>query len=247
MGDDTPKKSGTELALEQLQLKTLQQEAELALEQIRQQNLLQPLILDSIGLEQVTDAKGKAIGFKNSGGKLQSQREAIEAKFLERTEAALEGRLPVNPALLGELKTEEELLENTLRKQFGADFSSSSPAIEQINRQKKRHSDILEGARRGDLTLAESLGIARQGANQGGINFQNQTALQALQRQDPLAQVLQGALGVQRGFQFDRQLAANTPNPFGAIVGSLGGMAAGSMFGAVGSAAGGALGSKLFG
>src|SRR3990172_2008136 len=92
-------------------------------------------------------------------------RSQIEKGFLERTQAALAGQLPVNPALLSDLAENERTLRETLRRQLGPGFETSSPGIESLGEFGQRRSELLESARRGDLTLAEQLGISRQQAN----------------------------------------------------------------------------------
>jgi hypothetical protein len=138
-------------------------------------------------------------------------REEIETGFLERTRAALAGELPVNPALLRELGEQEETLRESLRKQLGTGFETSSPGIEALATQRQRSEELIEGARRGDLTLAEQLGIARQSSNEQSINQLLARVGGAANFQNPLISQFGSAL---QPFQFNRQqqFQANAAN-----------------------------------
>lgn len=85
----------------------------------------------------------------------------VEGLLRQRTLAALKGELPVNPALMRELGTGEEELRASLFKQLGSGFETSTPGIQALAEFNQRKSEILEGARRGDLQLGEQLNFAR--------------------------------------------------------------------------------------
>lgn len=106
----------------------------------------------------------------------QALREQIEQGFLDRTLAAQRGELPVNPALLSDLGQQEETLRETLRKQLGPGFETSTPGTERLDQFFQTKEEILEGARRGDLTLSEQLGIGRSREN---VDLVNQNIAQA--------------------------------------------------------------------
>lgn len=91
--------------------------------------------------------------------------------WVDRALAAQQGRLPVNPALLTDLQRQEEMLRTRLRSQFGAGYEGTSGGIRTLGDFNMRKNQILEQARRSDLTMAEA-GI--QGREQSlGMRFQN--------------------------------------------------------------------------
>ncbi|MFQ5915797.1 MAG: hypothetical protein ACE5JS_21700 [Nitrospinota bacterium] len=97
-------------------------------------------------------------------------RRDIERGFLERSQAALRGELPVNPALLRGLEKSEEELRERLRRQLGPGFETSTPGIEALAEFGERRESLLEGARRADLTLAEQFGLARDASDFARFN-----------------------------------------------------------------------------
>jgi len=163
-----PGPSAEERALQAQQTQLLQQQAEAIQEQQRVQNLLAPFVFKSTGIKPIMDSSGRITGFQDDAtaqDELAPLRSQIEKGFLERTQAALAGQLPVNPALLSDLADNEKTLRETLRRQLGPGFETSSPGIEALGEFGQRRSELLESARRGDLSLAEQLGIARGQAN----------------------------------------------------------------------------------
>jgi len=121
-------------------------------------------------LNAIQSNAGTISGFRRVDDPLQAKRKEIESLLLGRTEAALKGELPENPALLRELETGEMTLREKLRRELGPGFETSTPGQESLDRFFRSKSDILESSRRGDLTLAESLGLAREGANEARID-----------------------------------------------------------------------------
>ena len=163
-------------------------------------------------------------------------RSQIEKGFLERTQAALSGQLPVNPALLSDLAENERTLRETLRRQLGPGFETSSPGIESLGEFGQRRSELLESARRGDLSLAEQLGISRQQAN----DLQLQNLLRNItgasqfpfQAASGFGQAAAGFGAAQQPFQFQRglqsqaalQSAQASSGLFSDIFGGIGGL-----------------------
>jgi hypothetical protein len=93
---------------------------------------------------------------------LRDREQGIREGFISRTEAALAGDLPVNPALLRDLEQREALLGENLRRSLGPDFATSTPGQNALNAFERERTIALEGARRSDLTMAEQLGIQRE-------------------------------------------------------------------------------------
>ena len=260
-GDEVPfiPPSPQERALTSSLADLSQQGIDLAGSQQQLSSQLLPLFLENIGLQGQFGEGGALTGLSRAPLSEQQQRiqgltGEIEQGFLERTRAALAGELPVNPALLSDLERQETDLRNTLRKQLGTGFETSSPGIEALARFQEGRTGALESARRGDLTLGEQLGIARQQQNLAtqqiglgnmlGLNTFQGGALSALQGaagigSTTLSQMLQGR-GLQQGVananaQLSQQSSAGLGSLFGTLLTApLGGTALGSIGGAIG-------------
>ncbi len=148
-----------QVELENLQQQFARQQLEQATEAQRLEDLLTPELLRGQGYEGIYDASGKLTGVSPTEGLLRQRQ--IEGKLQERSLAALEGRLPVDPALLQDLEREEATIRETLRRQVGSGYETSSPGIETLGQFAQRKSAILEGARRGDISLAQQLSLAQ--------------------------------------------------------------------------------------
>lgn len=257
-----PKQSSEEKALLAQQTKVLQQQLLVMEDQNKQFNLLAPFMFKDLGLKPKMDDKGKIIGFDEIPDELKPLRERSEKLLLERSVAALEGALPVSPQLKQELAESRTNLENTLRKSLGPDFMTSTGGSDAVAKFMREEENVLEAARRGDITLGEQLSIARQAGtsagntqtlanllglnNQSGIiaqGFGNNAAgysnpIHAWQNNRQLKMAgSQGGPGIAGALQGFGQLA-------GTVVGSIyGGPAGGAVGGAAGGAAGGMMGS----
>jgi hypothetical protein len=234
----TPGPSAAETALRQEQAETLRFQREVIQSQIEQQELLAPILFKQLGVKPQLDEAGEIIGFTEIEDPTAALQEEIELALLERSKAALAGELPENPALLRDLRNEEEVLREGLRKQLGADFETSSPGIEKLGDFFERREILLEASRRGDLTTAEALSLGReQVSNQSLQAFLagNQSVLGGpLQGASQLGQVAAGFGGASQLFQGDRALrlqartatAGNKAGQTGALIGAGGGVAA---------------------
>jgi len=89
-------------------------------------------------------------------------RQQIERGWLDRVLAAQRGELPVNPALLRDLRESEQQMEETLRRQLGPGWSASSAGIEGLTKFGESKNIQLDQARRGDMTMAEALSLGRK-------------------------------------------------------------------------------------
>src|SRR5919106_2491547 len=171
---NVPGRSPEEIALLQEQTNILRaQEARLT-ESLRQQDLLQPLLFGELGIREVRDASGRVTGFERAPlTPAQQQQEEIESKLRERTLAALEGNLPVDPALDRSIEEGRLTLRDVLARQLGPGFETSTPGIQALAEFEKRAEELRFGARTGALTTAEALSGAREarGAQQQALNF----------------------------------------------------------------------------
>jgi hypothetical protein len=158
--------------------------------QSKLQDLLMPYQLRQLGLTPSFDASGAISGVTEgpqakamrdlqdrysqfASTQLEGQMKAapgaaeIQQRFQDRTLAALKGELPVNPALTRSLTEGERDLRNSLRQQIGTGYETSSPGIESLDRFNTSKNILLENARRGDITTAETMGLARGASNTG--------------------------------------------------------------------------------
>jgi hypothetical protein len=160
-----PTQQEKELQGEQTAL--LRQQRDILNEQLRRQELLAPVLYKQAGIAPQYDASGNITGFAElpNTDTLKDLRQDIEKRFLERTQAALKGELPEDPGLLRQLQEGETQLNESLSRQLGPGYATSTPGIEALSNFQKRKSELLDAARRGDLTLAEQLGLARGAAN----------------------------------------------------------------------------------
>lgn len=96
---------------------------------------------------------------------LADRRQEIEELLLERSEKALKGELPVDPALERNIEEQREVLRARLQEQLGPGFETSTPGIEALQRFEESAEVLRDQARRGQLSLSEQLSLARQGAD----------------------------------------------------------------------------------
>lgn len=158
-----PDRSPEEAALLREQTDILRkQEARLS-ESLRQQDLLQPLLFGELGIQAIKDASGNIVGYEKAAlTPEQQQQQQIESKLRERTLAALEGNLPVDPALERSLTEGRATLGETLLRQLGPGYETSTPGIQALAEFNKRAEELRFGARTGALSLSEQLSGARE-------------------------------------------------------------------------------------
>jgi hypothetical protein len=130
-------------------------------------------MLSDIGGFQPSAGPGRITGFEEIKDEAQTLRERIELMQLQRSEAALKGELPVDPALERSLEQEEKTLRDIMGSRLGTGWETSTPGIEAMNDFRQRAEELRYGARRDMMTTAEALSIQRQGAREqqvfGGI------------------------------------------------------------------------------
>lgn len=203
--------------------------------QQRQNAILLPFLAEQEGYDVETDGTGNITKITKRFDPDDEKRKELESGLLDRSLKALKGELPVDPALEQNLQKQEEELRNRLSAQLGPGYETSTPGIETMA-EFQRNSEILrEGARTGQLTLAEQLGITRE---QQEI-FRRQSSQDVLRQSaigDPLT--FAGAFGQtargygqaqqpfieQRRMQLDasKANAANSMGMLGAGIGLLG-------------------------
>jgi hypothetical protein len=184
---DFPQESPQENQLRSEQVTLLRQQRDILSEQQRQQNLLAPIMFGAAGVTPVfgenpndPNDKNYIVGFNETTDPLKGRQDEVASRLIDRQLAALKGELPDNPALLRDLATQERTLNETLRKELGSGYATGTAGGNRLDAFNESRNVILEGGRRGDLSLAEQLGLAREQANQsrtdallartGGVN-----------------------------------------------------------------------------
>jgi len=241
-----PKPSKEERALQQQQAELLSLQRQQLEDTKRQNAVLLPFLAQQEGYQVTTDDRGNITGISRADTEADTQTKEIEKLFRERSLAALKGELPTDPALEKDLEVQEQELKSRMQAQFGPGWETSSPGIESMEQFRRTAEILRSGARTGQLTLAEQLGITREQQSQ----FSRQSS-QDMLRQTAIADPLTfaGAFGQtargygqaqipymqQRGMQFQASAAgkSNMYNLIGAGIG-----AAGSAMGGIGAAGG---------
>jgi hypothetical protein len=230
-----PKPTAEERALQAAQKDMIDLQRDILLQQQQQNKILLPFLADQEGFEITQDSNGNILSIKKKDDPLAAQAKEIQGLLQERSLKALKGELPVDPGLERDLTAQKEQLQNKLAQQFGPGYSTASPAIEALQRYDEGANILREGARTGQLTLAEQLGITREQEN----TFQRQSSQDVLRQSaigDPLTfaggfgQTANNYLRAQQPFIENRkmQLQASVTNAqtsasmFGAGIGLVG-------------------------
>lgn len=124
--------------------------AQAQLDQLGPQSEIQKLQLDQLKQQlQAANERGP-------------QEAELSKLLIERSLAAARGELPVDSAIIRDLDEGETLLRDRLRTQLGSGFETSTPGIEALANYTKRRQEVIDGARRAELTLSEQLGLGRE-------------------------------------------------------------------------------------
>jgi hypothetical protein len=153
--------------LQQAQLEAIQEQRAAAKKQQKLLDIFVPQQLKAAGYNPVYDTEGSLVGVERD-----PEFAEIESELRGKTLKALRGELEVNPAVERELRRGEETLRERLRQQLGPGYETSTAGIEALSRYETGARETRYGVQRGELTLAESLGLARAQAEQarlGGI------------------------------------------------------------------------------
>lgn len=157
-----PGPSAEERELQRNQAELLALQRQIIEAQQRQQSVLLPFFAAEEGFDVETDSTGNITRISRRFNPDDEKRKELESGLLDRSLAALKGELPVDPALEENLGKQEQELRDRLSAQLGPGYETSTPGIETLG-EFFRSSEILrEGARTGQLTLAEQLGITRE-------------------------------------------------------------------------------------
>lgn len=86
----------------------------------------------------------------------------IAKKIRERELLALEGKLPISPAMTADLERQEKELGTALSQRLGPGWETSTPGIQQKARFGEQRGLLEEEARRGLISQAEAMGQSRR-------------------------------------------------------------------------------------
>lgn len=187
---DLPELSDAEKGLLEEQTAAIRQGLDISKDLERIQKALQPIIFEQAGFKPIME-NGEIVGFEpvedrdkglrddiRRGFLEKTQAELdrpdfeddeqlldISRRFLERTQAALAGDLPLDPALMRDLKERESTFEKQLIQEFGSkEGAFKSTAGQQFFSRFGESQEILKDkARRADLTLSTQLGLDVRG------------------------------------------------------------------------------------
>src|SRR5262245_30410172 len=230
-----PKPTAEERALQAAQKQSIDIQNAIMLGEQRQNKVLLPFLAEQQGYDVKLDSEGFLVNIQKRPDPDEDVRKEIEREFNQRTLKALKGELPIDPGLERDITSQREALQNKLASQFGPGYSTASPAIEALQRFDESSNILREGARTGQMTLAEQLGMAREQQNQ----FTQQSAQDVLRQSaigDPLTfagamgQVANNYLRAQQPYIQDRQMQLqariatqqNKMSLFGAGIGAVG-------------------------
>lgn len=172
-------------------------------------NLLAPYLYQSIGLTPQYDKKGNISGFTQDPAyaATQQKQNTLTNELLDREQSALEGKLPVDPGLITQLGESENQLKNEMTANLGPGWETSTSGSTAMNQWSQYKSNILDAARRGDLTMAEQLALGMQGGAQSGSQFLMSGASGIAGQPANLAQ---GYTGVAQGYSTPLGIMENT-------------------------------------
>lgn len=159
-----PGPSDEEKLLQKNQAELLGLQAQIIKEQRAQNAIILPFLAQQEGFTVQTDANGNITGITQTEEETarRAQESEITRLLGERSLAALKGELPVDPALEKDLQTQEQELRNNLTSRFGPGYETSTPGIQALEEFRRTSEILRSGARTGQLTLAEQLGITRE-------------------------------------------------------------------------------------
>jgi hypothetical protein len=202
-GSSPAPQSAEERSLATAQAELLQQQRDMLAQQIERQRLLEPMLYEQMGLKPVYE-DGKIVRFDKIETEETSQQKEIAKIFRERTLKSLKGELEIDPGLTRMIGDEEKTLRDTLQKQLGAGYETSTPGIEALADFAKRKEETLYGAARGEMSTGQSLGIQREQANAGGTTANLQQLIAAANYSQPSGDPFASASSMMAGLRQDR-------------------------------------------
>jgi len=237
---NVPGPTAEETELTRKQTEILDEQLGITRSQIEQAGILNPLLFAQLGIDAEFDPEGNLVSVTEDpqAQAARDLRSEIESESLTRELAALRGEGEIDPALTRSFEEGEETLRESLLRQLGTGFETSTPGIEALANFQQRRTETEFGARRGDLSLFEQLALSSQaGRQQQGTDTLNKLlGISGIQTGSTgqLGQIAQGFGGIGASLQGDRAMrnqaqiagagaaATRSAGLFGGI-GSLGG------------------------
>lgn len=195
-------------------------------------------------IAQLNSQRGQITGFDIAPDPTRQRIDSISDQFFDRTEAALAGELPVNPALLRQLEEQRQNFENSLIRDFGSLTAArnSSAGQNRIQTFDTFFSEQLETARRRDLEQARVASLQGVQASENLFNNFLQQTQGILNLPSPAAQGLGQASAnfssaiapLQGQLNTEAQFAAANPTlaqSLGGIAGTAAGIGGGALLG----------------
>lgn len=157
-----PVPTAAEQQLQMQQSQNIAQQTDILKQQWAQQQMLAPILYQQAGIKPTMDPSGKITGFEQIVDPNAEKVKSLQSQYLDMQQQALSGKLPIDPSLTNELDKQDRTLAETLRQNLGAGWETSTPGIQAMAEQGKRRGELTYSASRGDLTLAQQLGLAQQ-------------------------------------------------------------------------------------
>jgi len=165
-----PEQSPQEEALRAEQVGLLRNQRDILQKQEREQALVAPLLWKEAGVTPQYDETGQLTGFTPVDDPNKAMTQEIQQRLQQRTLAALKGELPDDPGLLRDLAERDRTMQETLRRNLGPGWQTGTAGQNALTNLAESKQNILTNFRRGELSLAESLGLARQASNENLTN-----------------------------------------------------------------------------
>lgn len=234
-GVKVPGPSQEEKDLQKQQADLLKIQTGILENQQKQQAVLLPFLAEQQGYHVTTDADGNITAISKTPSELDNMKADLEKQLTQRQLDALAGNLPVDPGLEKDLGRQEQTLREKLSQQLGPGYETSTAGIQALGDYNTNAEVLRAGARTGQLTLAEQLGISREQQNQYSQST-NQDFLRQIAVGDPLTfagafgQVAAGYGQAQQPYIQQRQMqlqasianAQSSASMFGAGIGLVG-------------------------
>lgn len=224
-----PQPTAEEKALQQAQLDMLNQSRS-------ESDLMKPFLLQSLGLVQEGTGYRRMTDEERIAQMSPTEKSNYDILQLQqqRQLAALQGNLPVSPALEQDIAKQEATMNESLSRQLGSGWATTTSGIQAKSQFDQRAEALREAARRDEMTTGEGLMLSQEGYMTGSNQAQQQAYTGYGQRLFPL---IQGYGQAQQPYQYNRglEMQANQLNAQ-SNSSALGGL--GSLFGSAASAYG---------
>ena len=133
-------------------------------EAYRMQQMLQPYILDQMGLEAVLDRNGNMTGIrKRALTKSEQQDVEIKERANEKVLKGLRGELDIDPGAARSLNEADAQQKEFLARTLGPDYALSTAGGTALSRQSESRNIMESELRRGEMTAAEAIAQGRIG------------------------------------------------------------------------------------